>query len=165
MSETISRTVTWHDPAATFAAHDGLDGLAFLEAIVRGDIPQPPIAQSLDFRLVEVASGRAVFATEAQPFHFNPIGTVHGGLYGTVLDSCMSCAVHSTLEAGAGYTTVEYKVNIVRGLRPQDGVVRAEGTVVHRGRRIATAEGRIIGDGGRLFAHGTATCMILDGAG
>ncbi|MEL7543362.1 MAG: PaaI family thioesterase [Pseudomonadota bacterium] len=157
-----SRTVTWNDPAISAAAHAGdVTGLAFLTAIVKGEVAQPPIAQSLDFRLAEVGDGRAVFRSTPQEFHFNPIGTVHGGYYGTLLDSCMSCAVHSTLPAGVGYTTVEFKVNIVRGLRADVGEIAAEGQVIHRGRRIATSEGRIVDTDGKVYAHGTATCMLL----
>ena len=139
------RTVTWQDPlAATPAEFRSMSGLDFLSAIVRGDVPQPPIAESLDFRLAEVREGEAVFVSEPQEFHYNPIGTVHGGYYGTILDSAMSCAVHATLAPGERYTTLEYKVNIVRGLSAEDGTVRGEGRVVHRGRRIATSEGRIV---------------------
>ncbi|MEO0620037.1 MAG: PaaI family thioesterase [Pseudomonadota bacterium] len=157
-----SRTVTWQDPAISAAAHAGnMTGLAFLTAIVEGTVAQPPIARSLDFRLAEVSDGRAVFHATPQEFHFNPIGTVHGGFYGTLLDSCMSCAVHATLPAGVGYTTVEFKVNVVRGLRTDAGEISAVGEVVHRGRRIATSQGRIVDADGKLYAHGTATCMLL----
>jgi len=157
-----SRTFDWADPKANISPETAkLTGLEFLSAIVRGDIPQPPIAVALDFHLSEVSDGVAVFRSLPQEFHYNPIGTVHGGYYGTMLDSCMSCAVHSTLEAGAVYTTLEYKVHLVRALTESDGEVSAKGEVVHRGRRTATSEGRIVDGNGKLYAHGTATCMIL----
>lgn len=161
-TRTRIRTFEWQDPMANAASKiSDLSGLEFLSAIVRGEIPQPPIADAMDFHLAAVENGRAVFRSRPQEFHYNPIGSVHGGYYGTLLDSCMSCAVHSTLDVAAGYTTLEYKINLVRGLREEDGEVSAEGTVVHRGRRIATAEGRITDASGKLYAHGTATCLIM----
>ncbi len=157
-----SRTFSWADPKANASSTmSELSGLEFLSAIVRGDVPQPPIAATLDFQLAEVVDGRAVFRSRPQAFHYNPIGTVHGGYYGVLLDSCMSCAVHSTLEAGVVYTTLEYKINLVRALNESHGEITAEGTVIHRGRRMATAEGRIVDASGKIYAHGTATCMIL----
>lgn len=158
-----SRTFQWADPQAHSAKRLAkMTGVEFLSGIVRGEIPQPPIAATLDFFLAEVEVGRAVFRSRPQEFHYNPIGTVHGGFYGTLLDSCMSCAVHSTLEAGVGYTTLEYKTHLVRGLKEEDGEITAEGVVVHRGRRIATAEGKILDSNGKLYAHGTATCLIME---
>src|ERR1700752_4077726 len=109
-----TRTVRWEDPRALAEAGRGLTGLEFLQKIVAGEIPQPPLAALMNFRIVEISKGQAVFAVEPAEYHYNPIGVVHGGLSATLLDSAMGCAVHSTLPAGAGYTTLEFKVNFVR---------------------------------------------------
>ena len=139
-----------------------LSGLEFLQAIRDGRLPQAPIAERLDFYLSEAEKGAAVFVGTPRFEHYNPIGGVHGGWYGTLLDSCMACAVQTTLEPGTGYTTVEYSVNLVRGITADTGPVRAEGRVVHRGRRMATADGRLLDGSGKLLAHGTTTCMIME---
>ncbi len=102
-----------------------------------------------------------MFRSRPQEFHYNPIGTVHGGFYGTLLDSCMSCAIHTMLDGGKGYTTLEYKINLVRALSDDVGEIFAEGNLVHLGRRIATADGRVVDAAGKLYAHGTVTCIIL----
>lgn len=138
-----------------------LSGLDFLSAIAAGDFPQPPIGKLMDFRLAKVKSGDVVFEGSPGPKHYNPIGTVHGGYAATVLDSVMACAIHSTLPAGTGYTTLELKVNFVRAITRETGKVRAEGSVIHRGSRIATSEGRLLDANGKLYAHGTTTCMIF----
>jgi uncharacterized protein (TIGR00369 family) len=139
----------------------GMAGIDFLRALAEGRLPPPPISALLGFRLAEVAEGRAVFTAEPGPGHYNPIGTVHGGYASTLLDSCMACAVHTTLPAGVGYTTLELKVNLVRALTADTGPVRAEGRVVHAGRQAATAEGRLVDAAGRLLAHGTTTCLVF----
>jgi uncharacterized protein (TIGR00369 family) len=115
----------------------------------------------MGFRLVEAEPGRATFAAEPAEFHYNPIGVVHGGFALTLLDSAMGCALHSTLEAGVAYTTLEVKANFVRPLTSDTGEVRCTGIVVHGGRTVATAEGRIEGADGKLYAHGTSTLLIL----
>jgi uncharacterized protein (TIGR00369 family) len=139
-----------------------MDGLSFTRALLTGELPPPPIAELLGFRPVEVGQGRAVFELVPGERHYNPIGSVHGGVAATLLDSAMGCAVHTTLPAGSGYTTLELKVNFVRGLTAQTGPVRCEGVVVHRGGRVATAEGRIWeNDGDRLVAHATCTCLVF----
>ncbi len=138
-----------------------LSGLAFFEAMLAGRIPQAPIAQTLGFQLTEVHDGRIVFAGAPGPAHDNPLGTVHGGYIATLLDSAMSCAVHATLLAGQGYTTLELKVNFVRPVTVESGRLRAEGQIVHPGRRVATAAGRLVDEQDRLYAHGTATCLIF----
>lgn len=142
----------------------GMSGLAFLQAICDGRLPQAPIAERLDFRLAQADEGLAVFVGTPRVEHYNPIGGVHGGWYGTLLDSCMACAVQTTLPQGTSYTTVEYSVNLVRGITVEAGPVRAEGRILHRGRRMATAEGRMLDGNNRLLAHGTTTCMILEPA-
>lgn len=137
-------------------------GLDFLQAIVDGEIPDPPIARTFDFYLLEVESGRAVFLGQPGFAHYNPIATVHGGWHGTLLDSAMACAVQTLCEVGRAYTTLEFKVNCVRALSDQTGPVRAEGKVISSGKRVATAEGRLVDHEGRLYSHGTTTCMMYD---
>jgi uncharacterized protein (TIGR00369 family) len=128
---------------------------------VSGELPPPPFASLLNFDLVEVSEGHAAFAVNPAEYHYNPIGVVHGGLAATLLDSAMGCAVHSMLPAGAGYTTLEIKVNFIRAMTAETGRVRCEANVVHSGARTATAEGRIVDEAGKLYAHGTTTCLIL----
>lgn len=154
-------TVSWEDPRKLGEAGRGLSGMEFLQKIVSGELAPPPIAALMHFELVELREGYAVFAVEPREFHYNPIGVVHGGLAATLLDSAMGCAVHSTLPAGAGYTTLEIKVNFVRPITADTGRVRAEAKLIHRGGRTATAEGRVIDEAGKLYAHATTTCLIL----
>ena len=139
-------------------AHSGID---FLRRIASGEVPQPPITRTLGFRLAEVAPGFALFTMTPQYRHYNPIGSVHGGVAATLLDSCMSCSVQTHLEKGLGYTTLELKVNMVRPITEKTGPIRAEGRSLYVGRRSATAEGKIIDANGTLLAHGTTTCMIF----
>ena len=157
------RTVTWEDPLANARPVASMTGLEFLEAIRDGVIPQPPIARLLGFDgPVELSEGRAAFTVTPQEFHYNPIGVVHGGLAATLLDSAMGCAVQTTLPAGQAYTSLDLKVNFVRAVTGDTGLVRCEANVVHRGRTIATAEGRVVvEESGKLLAHGTATCLIV----
>ena len=156
-----TRTVKWEDPRLLGETARGLSGLEFLKKIVSGELPPPPLAVLLNFDLVELDEGRATFAVEPAEYHYNPIGVVHGGLAATLLDSAMGCAVHSMLPAGAGYTTLEIKVNFIRAMTGTTGRVRCEAKVVHVGARTATAEGRVIDEAGKLYAHGTTTCLIL----
>ncbi len=158
---TRTRTVSWEDPRPLAQAGHGVSGLEFLQRIVNGDLPPPPLARLLNFDLVELGEGNAVFAVDPAEYHYNPIGVVHGGLAATLLDSAMGCAVHSTLPAGAGYTTLEIKVNFIRAMTAETGRVRCEARTVHVGGRTATAEGRIVDGAGKLYAHGTTTCLIL----
>ena len=155
------RTVSWNDPMVGAAAARNMSGMDYLRAIETGEIPPPPIAKLLDFRLKRVDSGHAVFELEPAEYHYNPIGMVHGGVASTVLDSAMGCAVHSTLPAGTGYSTVELKVNFIRPLNAQTGTLRCEASVIHTGGRIATAEGKLADKVGKLYAHGTTTCIIF----
>ena len=139
-----------------------MSGLEFFAAMSRGEVAPPPIMALMGISAVEFSEGRAVFSAVPGEQHYNPIGVVHGGLALTLLDSAMSCAVHTTLPAGAGYTTLEVKVNFVRALHADEGPVRAEGTLVHRGGRVATAEGRVVRESDdKLVAHGTTTCLLL----
>jgi len=138
-----------------------VSGLEFMRGILEGRVPPPPMAATLNYFLVEVGEGRATFQGEPEHAFYNPIGSVHGGWAATLLDSCMGCAVQTTLPAGQGYITVDIKVNLLRPLSHATGPVRAEGKVVHAGRTIALAESRLVGPEGRLYAHGTSTCMVL----
>src|SRR5215210_5840467 len=133
----------------------------YIQAIFRGELPAPPISELMGFRGVEAEPGRAVFEMTPGPQHYNPIGSVHGGIALTLLDSAMGCAVHTTLAAGVGYTTLEVKTNFVRPITAETGLIRCEGVVLHEGSRVATAEGKLTDDGGKLLAHGTTTCLIL----
>jgi uncharacterized protein (TIGR00369 family) len=155
------RTYTWDDPGAIAAHAKGRSGIEFLRALLDGTVPQPPIAQTLGFALVEVDEGRAVFACEPQEFHYNPIGAVHGSLALTLIDSANGCAVQSLLPAGAGYTTLETKANFIRAITSDAGIVRCISEAVHVGRTTATADARVEDGEGRLLAHGTSTLLIF----
>ena len=139
----------------------GLTGLELLQGWRDRRFPSPPIGRFLRGDLVEAEFGRVVFEGTPGEDHYNPLGTVHGGYAATILDSCMGCAVHSTLAAGQAFTSVEIKVNFVRAMTEKTGVVRAEGKTINVGSRIATAEGRIVDARGKLLAHGTTTCLIF----
>jgi uncharacterized protein (TIGR00369 family) len=156
-----TRTIQWQDPGALAARAHELSGLEFLGKIVSGELPPPPIADTLGYALLEVGEGRAVFGIQPAEFHYNPIGMVHGGIACTLLDSVMGCAVHSALPAGTGYTTLEIKVNMVKAISAASGPLRAEGKLVHLGRSTALAEGRMVDAAGKLYATATTTCMIL----
>ncbi len=139
----------------------GMTGMEVFEAIFAGKLPPAPIGDSLDFIPVHMEPSVAIFQGKPQLRHYNPLGTVHGGWFCTLLDSAVGCAVHTTLPAGKGYTTLELKVNMLRPLTDAVPLVRAEGKVIHAGRQVATAEGRIVGPDGKLYAHATTTCMIF----
>jgi uncharacterized protein (TIGR00369 family) len=156
-----TRTVSWVDPVESARAGTRLSGLEYMRAIAEGRFPPAPIAVLLGFAVEEVGEGRVVFAVEPGEHHYNPIGVVHGGLAATLLDSAMGCAVHTLLPLGRGYTTLEIKVNYVRALSRESGRVRAIANVIHVGGRTATAEGRIVDAGGKLYAHGTTTCLLF----
>ncbi|MBI5899673.1 MAG: PaaI family thioesterase [Rhodocyclales bacterium] len=136
-------------------------GLELFRKMLSGELPRPPISDTLGFLLVEAEKGRAVFQGHPQHRHYNPIGSVHGGFHCTLLDSCVACAIQSTLEPGQGYTTIELKVNFIRALTDRVGPVRAEGKVIHAGKQIGTAEGKLYDADGKLYAHATTTCLIF----
>ncbi|MCU0803583.1 MAG: PaaI family thioesterase [Burkholderiales bacterium] len=138
-----------------------MTGLEFIRAIAEGRLPHPPMGDAINFCFLEAVKGHVTMLGHALPAHYNPIGSVHGGWACTLLDSCMACSVQTTLAAGQGYTTVELKVNLVRPISSETGPLRAEGRVINAGRTIATAEGRLVGADGKLYAHGTTTCLIL----
>ncbi|HGH4624784.1 TPA: PaaI family thioesterase [Enterobacter hormaechei] len=140
----------------------GRTGMEVFEAIFAGDLPPAPIGDTLDFIPIHMEPGIAVFQGRPRHRHYNPMGTVHGGWFAALLDSAVGCAVHTTLGAGQGYTTLELKINMVRALTDAVPLVRAEGKVIHSGRQVATAGGRIVGPDGRLYAHATTTCLVFD---
>lgn len=139
-----------------------MSGFDFIDGMRSGRFPHPPIAKTLSYRLVEVERGRVVFEGAPEFAAYNPLGGVHGGWFGTLLDSCMACAVQTTLPAGKGYTTVEYKITILRPAFEDTPPLRAVGTVVTSGRRIATATGEMVDPDGKLYATGTTTCLVFD---
>jgi uncharacterized protein (TIGR00369 family) len=138
-----------------------MSGLEFFAAIFAGQLPPPPIGKTLNFWPVEFEHGRAVFEGEPTRDFYNPIGSVHGAYAAALLDSCMGCAVHTTLAGGQAYTTLEYKISLTRGMSEKTGRIRAEGRVLQVGRRVATAEGRLTDAAGKLLAHGTTTCLVF----
>lgn len=156
-----TRAVTWSDPMETGKLIGTMSGLDLLKHVLDRKAA-PPIARLLDFTLVEVGEGRAVFEVKPQEFHYNPTGQVHGGLAATVLDSALGCAVLSTLPKGVGYTTAELHVNLVRGITKDTPLLRAEGTILHKGRTLCTAQATLKDAQGKLYAHGTTTCIVLD---
>jgi uncharacterized protein (TIGR00369 family) len=140
----------------------GKSGIEMMQAMLRGELPYPPIMKTLDFMLIEVSEGRAVFQGSPGPTHLNPMGTIHGGWYATLLDSAMGCAVHTMMPPGRAYTTAELSVNLVRGIGDKAPRVRAEGKVIHCGRQLATADARLVGPDGTLYAHATTTCLVFE---
>jgi uncharacterized protein (TIGR00369 family) len=159
--EQRTHTITWDDPAPALSAARTMSGIAYLKAIQSGELPPPPISALVGMTTVEVDEGRVVFRAEPAEYHYNPLGTVHGGIAATLLDSAMGCAVQSLLPAGTGYTTLEIKVNYLRPITSATGTVTCEGKVIHMGGRTATAEARLTDTAGKLYAHGTTTCIIL----
>jgi uncharacterized protein (TIGR00369 family) len=156
-----SRSYSWRNPKETAAAGRKLGAYGYLEALVDGRLPPPPIAETLGFTLSEVGEGCAVFLCTPAEFHYNPLGTVHGGLAATLIDSATGCAVQTVCPPGHGFTTLELKVNFVRPLASDTGEVRGEAKVIHAGSRIAPADARLTDRNGRLYAHGSTTCIIL----
>jgi uncharacterized protein (TIGR00369 family) len=156
-----SRTYSWADPHALAASLEGRGGRWFVEELAGGRLQPPPIAETLGFALVEVSEGRAVFTCEPQEFHYNPLGTAHGGLALTLVDSAAGCALQTVLPDGVGYTTLETKANFVRAITVGSGELRCTGETVHVGRSTATAEARVEDGQGRLCAHGSSTMLLL----
>ena len=160
-----SRTLVWQDPVPTAAAGATMTGMEYMRAVVEAKVPPPPIAVVMRMRPIEIGEGRAVFEGTPGEEHYNPIGVVHGGYAATLLDSALGCAVHTTLEAGVGYTSLGLEAKYVRPITRDTGRVLCEAKVLYRGRRQATAEASLTAaDSGKLLAHGVATCMILGDA-
>jgi uncharacterized protein (TIGR00369 family) len=161
-SNVRTRTVSWEDPMiSASAARKDLSGIEFLRKIVARELPPPPIAVLMGFDLTKVEPGFAVFECDPGEHLYNPIGVVHGGLACTLLDSAMSCAIQTTVPVGSAYTTLELKVHLVRAITDKTGHLRAEGKLVHGGSRMGTAEGKLVDTEGKIYAHGTTTCMIM----
>jgi uncharacterized protein (TIGR00369 family) len=155
------RTFSWADPAAIVAAGSGLSGAEFFAAITEGRIPPPPVMQALDLDGVSFGEGRAAFRLTPREFHYNPLGTVHGGVFATMLDSACGCAVHTMLPAGVRYTSLDLSVKFRRPVTVDTGPITAEGTVVHLGRRTALAEGRITDAAGKVYVTANSSCLVL----
>jgi uncharacterized protein (TIGR00369 family) len=162
MDPTRTRTYTWSDPRVTADQIGQLSGLETLRAIGLGHLPSPPIMHTLGMEGIEVEEGKITFSMRAQEFHYNPIGSVHGGVMSTMLDSAAGCAVHSTLPAGWGYTSLDLTVKFLRPVTVDSGQLRCEGTVINRGRSTALAEARLFDESGRLVAHATSTCLLFE---
>jgi len=154
-------TVRWRDPMQMAQAARGMSGIEFLRGVRDGTIQPAPIQELIGMKLVEVEPGRVVWEVTPAEQHYNPIGTVHAGVTATLLDSAMACAVHSSIPPGKGYTTLEFKINLVRAVTIKSGALRATGKLVHGGKTTATAEARLEDASGALYAHGTTTCIIL----
>ena len=161
MAEERTRSYTWSDPFATLEEAGSLPGLEIMQRVAAGELPQPPVAETLGFRLVEAEPGRAVFECDPAEFHYNPIGTVHAGLASTMLDSAMGCAFVTTLGPGVLWTTLELKANFTRPITLETGRIRCIGTLVHPGRKVATTDARLEDLEGRLLAHATSTILVL----
>ena len=151
----------WEDPTATLTAGQHRSGLEIWRGIAAGELPHPPIGALMDFTLPLVEEGRIVFASDAAPWMLNPIGSVHGGVYATLLDSATGCAVHSMLPAGVGYTSLDLTVKFLRPVTVDSGLLTCEGTVIQRGRRTALAQAQLSDEAGQLVAHATSSCMIF----
>jgi uncharacterized protein (TIGR00369 family) len=156
-----TRTVHWKDPAAFAEARTQLSGLSFLRGCQDGSLPTPPFMELLGVRMVSVEPGAAVFEFEPGEYMYSPLGNVHGGIVTVLLDTAMGCSFHATLPAGAGYTTLELKVNFVRPVTARDGTLRAEGRVLSAGARVATAEAQLRDRERKLFAHASSTLLVL----
>jgi uncharacterized protein (TIGR00369 family) len=138
-----------------------MSGLDILRGMIAGTVPVPPFAATTSIWLVTAENGKVIFEGEPKPAFYNPLGSIHGGWTAGIMDSVMACAVHSTLEPGEAYTTLEFKLHFCRPILPSTGIVRAEGIVLSRGRRAATSEGKLYDSSGKLLAHGTESCMIF----
>ena len=154
------RTITWQDPMIIAEASKTMSSLAIIKAIQAGELPPPPIAELVGIWVAEASEGRVVFAVEPAEYHYNLLGMVHGGIAATLLDSAMGLAVASMLPAATSFTTLELKVNYVRPITDKTGIMYCEGKIIHIGSRIATAEGRLTDASGKLYAHGTTTCLV-----
>jgi uncharacterized protein (TIGR00369 family) len=157
-----TRTFSWDDPQVNFAALGTLTGLGLIQAMIAGDYPAPPIMRLLDMERMEAEEGRVVVTMRAQEFHYNPLGGVHGGVLATLLDTAAACAVHTTLPARTGYTSLDLTTKFLRPASVASGLLTCEGTVISRGRRTALAQAQLTDEAGRLIAHATSTCLIFE---
>jgi uncharacterized protein (TIGR00369 family) len=159
------RAFEWADPAIAAAAARELDGITFFKEFLAGRLQPPPIAATLGFSLVSVEPGTAIFEITPAEYHYNPIGSVHGGVYATLCDSACGCAVHSMLPAGAYYTSLDLSVRFLRPVTSGTGRLLCEGTLEHLGSRTALASARLTDSAGKLYAHATSSCLIVRPAG
>ena len=156
------RTFQWEDPMTGAKEAMTMAGLDYFQAMSDGKLPFPPLLNTLDFKVESIEKGIAVFTFEPQEFHYNPIGTVHGGVISAILDSAMGCSIHSLLPAGTGYTTLELKVNFLKAITINTGELRAIGKVIHAGSRTALVEAQLVDRNSTIYAHGVSTCMIMN---
>ena len=156
-----TRTYTWADPSVTLAAIPGMSGIQFLSAIGRGELPPPPVLRTLGMEPIDVGEGWIRFGMVPQEMHYNPLGTVHGGVLATMLDSAAGCAVHSVLPAGMGYTSMDLTTKYLRPVTMATGRIIATGTVLSRGSRTALAEARLTDSRDHLLAHATSSCLLF----
>ena len=156
-----SRTYEWEDPVPLASQASQLSGMEFLEKITNAELPLPPLIHTLDFKVSTILPGRAEFTFQPQEFHYNPLGSVHGGVITAILDSALGCTLHSVLPAGTGYTTVDIKVNFLKSISIKTGLMRAVGAIIKQGNRTALLEARLTDENGKLYAYATSTCMIL----
>ena len=156
-----SRTYSWTDPAEHAAMMGSRSGLELLRAMAAGELPAPPVMHLIDMAGLAVEEGSVTVHLDPQEFHYNPLGTVHGGVLSTLLDTAAACSVHSTLPAGVGYTSLDLTVKFLRPVTVASGLLTTRGAVLQRGRRTALAEARMTDAAGRLLAHATSTCLIV----
>jgi uncharacterized protein (TIGR00369 family) len=156
-----SRTFHWEDTTKGIEAITNISGLDYLNAMQAGTLPLSPLVKTLDFGVDQIERGKVVFSFSPQEFHYNPLGSVHGGVVSALLDSAMGCTLHSFLEAGHGYTTLELKTNFLKAITIKTGLLKATGKILHLGSRTALLEADITDSSGKIYAHGTSTCMIL----
>lgn len=162
MERDRKRTHQWANPTELAEQAGTLSGFDFLNGILNGKIPPAPIAETLDFHPLDLEPGKVVFEFVPQEFHYNPIGTVHGGVITTLLDTAMGCALQSVLPKGQAYTTLELKVNFIRAVTEKSGKLKSTGKIIHSGKTTALAEANLISETGTLYAHGVSTCMIFN---
>jgi uncharacterized protein (TIGR00369 family) len=156
-----SRTFHWEDTSKGIEAITSIAGLDYLNAMHAGFLPLSPLVKTLDFGVDQIEKGKVVFSFLPQEFHYNPLGSVHGGVISALLDSAMGCTLHSVLEAGKGYTTLELKTNFLKAITIKTGLLKATGKILHIGSRTALLEADITDSSGKIYAHGTSTCLIL----
>ncbi len=160
-SQSRTRTIAWENPLAVLQEARKMSGMEYLQAVKDGKLPPSPVAPLLGMWMSELEEGRVVFALEPAEYHYNPLGSVHGGITATMLDSAMAIAVHSMLPTGVGYTTLDLTVSYVGAITSKTGIVYSEGKIIHMGSRIATVGGRLTDASGKLYAHATSTCMLF----
>lgn len=156
-----SFSTTWDDPMIGASVARSMSGIDYLSAIIRGEIPPPPIARFFGMTLIAASEGKATFSVTPAEQHYNPIGSVHGGFYCTLLDSAMGCAIHTMLPKGAGYATIDIHAYLTRQITLSTGELHCHGEIIHVGRRLATAQARLVDMNGKLYGHATSSCMIL----